>query len=585
MNELLKIILSLSLSGALLILLLLLCKPLVKGKLSKRWQYYIWLIVVARLLLPFAPETNLMGMIFRPQPEQASTSFTDAGSTNQLNVPGQVDLGGFKQPEPDRLTDTGISEILYEKITVICLLVWFVVAIGLLIRKITVYQSFVKYMRAGRIEISDMQLWERLGILVAQLGIKGSVGLYTNNLISSPLLIGFFRPCIMLPTAGLSESDFDNTILHELTHYRRRDMFYKWLVQVTICLHWFNPFVYLMDREVSRACELSCDEAVIKMRDAGGRRAYGDTLLNAMGMGGNYKDSLASITLNESKELLKERLDAIMNYRNATRMSATISLALVFTFSFAAVAVGAYAVNPSVATKGNVTNLPKQDARIMSKALNTEQGLAPLHIDNCEIQYDDSPYHWPSNAVSFTNTGDKAVMDYEIVCLAYDKNGNPLELYWDALNVAANGEIGSVGFGTDGVDYGIVTGISAVSPKAYSHTYRKMQKQPPEDLIRTFEKEYGSAWVENWLQEWKQGEEKSARANALAPGQSKQVAWNLFDGWKQSTGEHDASYIMACVRQVTYDDGGIWVNPAYDNWIKEYHGKSVSVGILESYYN
>lgn len=65
MNELLKMILSLSLSGALLILVLLLCKPLVKDKLSKRWQYYIWLIVVARLLLPFAPETNLMGTVFQ----------------------------------------------------------------------------------------------------------------------------------------------------------------------------------------------------------------------------------------------------------------------------------------------------------------------------------------------------------------------------------------------------------------------------------------------------------------------------------------------------------------------------------------
>lgn len=65
MNELLKTILSLSLSGALLILVLFLCRPLVKDRSSKRWQYYIWLVVVARLLLPFAPETNLVGAIFQ----------------------------------------------------------------------------------------------------------------------------------------------------------------------------------------------------------------------------------------------------------------------------------------------------------------------------------------------------------------------------------------------------------------------------------------------------------------------------------------------------------------------------------------
>ena len=56
-------------------------------------------------------------------------------------------------------------------------------------------------------------------------------------------------------------------------------MFYKWLVQFTICLHWFNPLVYLMGREVNNACEFSCDEAVIKNLDNDGIKAYGNTLL------------------------------------------------------------------------------------------------------------------------------------------------------------------------------------------------------------------------------------------------------------------------------------------------------------------
>lgn len=65
MNELLKVVLSLSLSGTLLILLLFLPRSLFKERLSKRWQYYIWLVVIARLLFPFAPETNLMARLFQ----------------------------------------------------------------------------------------------------------------------------------------------------------------------------------------------------------------------------------------------------------------------------------------------------------------------------------------------------------------------------------------------------------------------------------------------------------------------------------------------------------------------------------------
>lgn len=385
MNELLKIILSLSLSGALLILVLLLCKPLVKDKFSKRWQYYIWLIVVARLLLPFAPETNLMGMVFHhfdnamiqtdtsPQQEQEPSALPETDFSDQHGVPGQVGLGDGKQLEPEQAATPSMFEMVKQNIAVICLLVWLIVAACLLIRKVTVYQSFVKYINAGRIEISDMQLWERVGKLVEQTGIKGAIGLYTNSLISSPLLIGFFRPCIMLPTTELSESDFENTILHELTHYKRRDMFYKWLVQVTICLHWFNPLVYIMGREVNRACELSCDEAVIQSMDVRRQRAYGDTLLNAMGMGGNYKDSLASVTLNEGKELLKERLDAIMRFKKTTRLTAVISMMLVLVLCFGATAAGAYT---------NTIQQPKDKLMTTeNQGNNTNQNITTVPVD------------------------------------------------------------------------------------------------------------------------------------------------------------------------------------------------------------
>ncbi|MFR3824325.1 M56 family metallopeptidase [Hungatella hathewayi] len=65
MTEILKTMLSLSLSGSLLILLLFLLRPVIKARLSKRWQYYIWLVVAARLMLPFAPEENFMGTFFQ----------------------------------------------------------------------------------------------------------------------------------------------------------------------------------------------------------------------------------------------------------------------------------------------------------------------------------------------------------------------------------------------------------------------------------------------------------------------------------------------------------------------------------------
>ncbi|RKJ60097.1 hypothetical protein D7Y09_17800, partial [bacterium 1XD42-1] len=64
MNEFMKILLSLSVSGALLLLLILGLKPLYKNRFSKRWQYYIWIVVALRFLLPFTPDTTIVGSLF-----------------------------------------------------------------------------------------------------------------------------------------------------------------------------------------------------------------------------------------------------------------------------------------------------------------------------------------------------------------------------------------------------------------------------------------------------------------------------------------------------------------------------------------
>ena len=361
MIELLKLILSLSLSGSLLILVLLLGKPLYQNRFSKRWQYYIWLIVIARLLLPLSPTSSLMGDLFQRLDQsvivkQSSPQLASMVTAADPLPARQADLKGGEQPPPAAL---GKGPEAAHKGAAILLAVWLIAAFGLFIRKVTLYQSFVRYITAGRQEIADFTLWEQLGELVEQAGVKKTVGLYTNSLIASPLLLGFLKPCIILPTAELPETDWQYTILHELTHCKRRDMAYKWLVQLTVCLHWFNPLVHVMAREINRACELSCDEAIIKNLDKPGQRAYGETLFNSLSRGGSYQSAAPSVTLSENAKLLKERLDAIMGYQKASRMKTALSAVLVLVLCFGAMITGAYAaiLPPAEANKTMTTTL------------------------------------------------------------------------------------------------------------------------------------------------------------------------------------------------------------------------------------
>ena len=372
MNEFIKILLSLSVSGALLLLLILGLKPLYKNKFSKRWQYYIWIVVALRFLLPFTPDTTIIGSLFE--------KFDTAAITNEIptspNIPVLADTGNSKaEPiQTNREVTTAAMREPFNKY--VCLFfIWSALAMVLFVRKVTVYQGFIQYIKAGNKEVSDIKILNLLSDCEEKLKIKTRVELSCNPLIASPMLIGFFRPRIILPVGELEDKELSYIFVHELIHYKQRDMFYKWLIQIVVCVHWFNPFVYLLEKEVNKSCELSCDEKVISILNEKAKREYGDTLISFLKSNNLYKSSLASVTLTEGAEQLKERLGAIMKFRKKSK--AIIAITAIFT---AAVCVcffvtGAYAA-PSAANDMKTW----KDSEILNEIL-TEDGVYYIFCD------------------------------------------------------------------------------------------------------------------------------------------------------------------------------------------------------------
>lgn len=343
MNGLLKLVVSLSLSGTVLIVLSALLKPAVKGWASKRWQYYIWLLVIARLLLPFGPPESPAGNAVLDMDAAASSVLALPAGENAYEDAAAVlpEDGVEPEPEPSGLRKIGAA--VWENLW----LIWLAGALGLLIRKITAYQSFIRFIRAGWTAVDDPALLDRLALIGGETGVGQPVELYVNPLAASPMLLGLFKPCVVLPAAGMTEEDFRFVALHELIHCKRRDGLYKWLVQLTVCVHWFNPLVHWMSREIQRMGELSCDEAVLLRLDGTERRAYGDALLRTMATGGGYKAAAPSATLGESGERLKERLDAIMKFKKPARFTAVLAALLAAALGAAATAAGAYTGVPA----------------------------------------------------------------------------------------------------------------------------------------------------------------------------------------------------------------------------------------------
>ncbi|MCI9174255.1 MAG: M56 family metallopeptidase [Lachnospiraceae bacterium] len=376
MNEIMKILVSLSVSGTLLLLLLLGLKQFYKNKFSRRWQYYIWVIVALRFLLTFTftDDTTVVGSLFEKfgaaevtdgipagrdgsvSESESITENTAATETELIEKGRNIDAAKAEPIEDDRGIIAGGKVKMIEKggniasarssfhLSACLFFAWLVPALILLVYKIMVYQRFIRRVKADNIEVSDTGIRSLLSDCEEKLNIQTNVGLFRNPLIASPMLIGFFHPSILLPEGELGEKELSYIFMHELIHCRRKDMFYKWLIQIVVCVHWFNPFVYLLEKEVNQSCELSCDERVISMLDDRARREYGDMLISFLKADNPCKNSLASVTLSEGAKQIKERLGAIMDFRSRTRIIQALTGLLTLCVLFGAAFLGSYTV-------------------------------------------------------------------------------------------------------------------------------------------------------------------------------------------------------------------------------------------------
>ena len=205
--DFLKILLSLSASGTILVLLLFLIKPLIENKLSKKWQYYIWLIVIARLLIPFSTEMSIVNQeihkvevwLSTGSESQSAASLQDQKEARPSNY---AESSNIESSNVDNSNNSKVSPSVENSktfridgsfiIELSMISIWFVVAFTLLAHKVSLYIRFISYMKRESTQVLDLEYLELLGTTVEQMNIRRTVGLYTNHHISSPLLVGFF---------------------------------------------------------------------------------------------------------------------------------------------------------------------------------------------------------------------------------------------------------------------------------------------------------------------------------------------------------------------------------------------------------
>lgn len=276
MRGLFLMVLSMSGTASLVILLVLLFRLFLR-KAPRVFSYALWAAVLFRLLCPVTVESPV-GIIPSGMPVLLERRLEVADRLSVADRPGAPDSSGASNisSDPDTLAvaeeapDTGgITDSqegrAAQSVTslagplAIATAVWLCGAAGLLLYSL----------------ISLFQLQRRL---LGATPLAGERQVWLTDHLSSPFVLGLFRPRIFLPS-DLPKEERGYILFHERTHIRRLDPCFRALAWLAAVIHWFNPLVWLALYLAGKDMEISCDEAVLRNIGRDIRADYSSTLL------------------------------------------------------------------------------------------------------------------------------------------------------------------------------------------------------------------------------------------------------------------------------------------------------------------
>ena len=324
-------ILKLNIIAAVVILLVKVLAALLKGKVSARWKYVIWLIVAVSLTFPLQLPADLSVVNFNvPQyrtydRQNLNPNGSMVGTENQgnrlqnlenmqsLNKNTQNSSENFSQKVPvmrDSGRWMGIAAVIFTA-------VWLVVAILKLAGEFLAYYLSMKNLERMSLLVSDPVSIQMYREVCQKKHVRRIPELRQNAGLTTPLLAGLFHTKLYLPATGYSAEERKLVFYHELTHYNHRDLWYKMFLRICASIYWFNPFLLLMQKEADKDIENLCDTDVIHRVSLEENRLYRQLLLRTVAM--DNQVPYVSASLNDSGMVFKDRILYMLNIRKFRR--------------------------------------------------------------------------------------------------------------------------------------------------------------------------------------------------------------------------------------------------------------------------
>lgn len=353
----LKTVSSMSIIGSILFLIFQIIKPLTKKNFNASWHYRVSIIILIFFILPigsfisfprisndFVTKVSQIDIGKIGDSEIATKvedmdHIPDTRDTDENFV--QEDYKYKMQSEKSPIVETKENNHIkkyfdnysYEDII---LYIWLIGMIVLFLSKSIPYIKFKSTVLKNSIKVEDIEILELFNQCKNELNINSNIKLKHCQYIGSPMLIGILNPMILIPNTNEDKNTLKMIFLHELNHYKRKDIIIKAFGFFVNIIHWFNPIVYLLLRDMDNYCECSIDEKVVKEMKIEDRKYYGETILKLID---NSRDRRYNLTtaMSSSGEELKSRLENMLFFKKSSKKRIIISLfvtILIISFGF-----------------------------------------------------------------------------------------------------------------------------------------------------------------------------------------------------------------------------------------------------------
>ncbi len=343
--------------AAVLALLIVGVQTVIGKRISARWRYGLWWLLIVRLLMPVMPSTSWSVYNLAPKPSNvsaprseapaASAAVPQAGPLSLTATPSPQQQTPFNspqtQPQPHPKPEPQIRSHSHSQSKPLPPSprwawtwpqalggLWLSVAILLLLRNLKAEWAQARQFRT-LLGPKDERLTQLLHECAERLQLRSQVRLIETDRIDRPAVCGLLRPTLLLPVGfanRFTHSDLRHVFLHELAHVQRQDLRTQFAVNVLQAVHWFNPLLWWAFARMRADRELATDELALAAAGNESGVGYGETLLRVLQDLQPTRRNLRVVGIAEDKAQLKVRLQSIVEFGRIRHWRAVAPLCL-----------------------------------------------------------------------------------------------------------------------------------------------------------------------------------------------------------------------------------------------------------------